>query len=148
MLKTAAVVLSGVTLTVLTSCNPPSSNPLTVALAESPTPAVSGQIATYVVAVHNEGDHAIENIQLQVSLQTHQNKVNQTAGVISETSPCQGAAGQQACQVGVLPKGNIKRYTFKVRVPTLGTLTGQAFVSVAGGTGYSSHTTVVTTPIR
>jgi hypothetical protein len=144
MLKTATVAMAGITFAVLSACIAPPNDPLAVAMLETPSPAAHGQVAVYVVAVRNATAHAIENIQLQVGLGAN----GSTADVLSETAPCQGAAGQQACQVGVLPMGNIKRYTFRVRVPASGKLTAYARVEVSSTNNYTRQTSIITTSIR
>ena len=138
-----AAVAGGALVAALAACTPPANDPLAVAMAESPSPAGHGQVAEYLVVVRNANDHAIEHIQLQVSLEAN----GSPARVVSEPASCHSVAGKQACQVGVLPMGNSKQYTFRVRVPSSGHLTGQATVTGAGS-GYSRTTSLITTPVR
>lgn len=126
---------------------------VTIKLAERPSPVTSGGVASYTVTLHNTGIMPATRGELVVGLKSYPSGGGSSAAkVISETPPCQGAAGSQACQVPLLAPGQTRTFDFAVRAPESGYLkanasyTGRTATGSVGGNTETATTGVVAAP--
>ncbi len=126
---------------------------VTISLAERPSPVTSGGVASYTVTLHNTGIMPATKGELVVGLKSYPSGGGSSAAkVISETPPCQGAAGSQACQVPLLAPGQTRTFDFAVRAPSSGYLkanasyTGRTATGSVGGNTETVTTGVVAAP--